>query len=207
MKKSSARLLPFFVVVFAAAGAMRAADIWVGFAGADASEGAVAADAAAGVPSGGGEEAGAASAPAAPQPSDVSRRVLETLAARREQIERREAELEARETLLFAMEERVQSEIERLTALRDEIAAKNEEEAARRNAEIGELVSAYERMRAKDAAAIFNQLDQSVLFSVASRMRPQALSSVLAQMEPARARDLTIQLAGHDEEQAGGGAR
>ena len=54
-------------------------------------------------------------------------------------------------------------------------------------------------MKAKDAAVIFNALDQDILVSVSSRMRTQALAGVLAAMDPEKARALTVLLAEGEE--------
>ncbi|MBT8473475.1 MAG: hypothetical protein KJN99_12775, partial [Marinicaulis sp.] len=66
--------------------------------------------------------------------------------------------------------------------------------------EIDAMVRAYERMKAKDAAAIFNALNEDILVAVASGMRTQALAGVLADMEPDKARRLTILLAERNRE-------
>ena len=50
-------------------------------------------------------------------------------------------------------------------------------------------------MKAKDAAIIFDALDEEILTSVASGMRTQSLAGVLAQMRPENARNLTKLLA------------
>ncbi|MEO0880728.1 MAG: hypothetical protein AAFY22_13580, partial [Pseudomonadota bacterium] len=57
------------------------------------------------------------------------------------------------------------------------------------------LAKAYERMRARDAAQIFNLLEDEILVPVAAGMRTQAIASVLAEMEPEKARALTRKLA------------
>ena len=50
-------------------------------------------------------------------------------------------------------------------------------------------------MKPKDAAVIFNALDERILVPLAAGMRTQALSGVLAEMEPDNARRLTTLLA------------
>ncbi len=56
-------------------------------------------------------------------------------------------------------------------------------------------VDVYQRMRAKDAATVFDGLDDGVLVQVASRMRQANLAEVMGRMEPDRARALTQMLA------------
>jgi flagellar motility protein MotE (MotC chaperone) len=57
------------------------------------------------------------------------------------------------------------------------------------------LLDVYTRMRAKDAAAVFDGLEDDVLVQVASRMREANLAEVMGRMNPDRARELTQMLA------------
>ena len=68
------------------------------------------------------------------------------------------------------------------------------------------LVDVYQRMRAKDAATVFNGLNDGVLVQVASRMRQQNLAEVMGHMDPARARALTQMLADQSRPPADGAA-
>ena len=67
------------------------------------------------------------------------------------------------------------------------------------------LVDVYTRMRSKDAAAVFDGLDNDVLVQVASRMREANLAEVMGKMEPARARELTQMLADRARPPTSGG--
>jgi flagellar motility protein MotE (MotC chaperone) len=53
----------------------------------------------------------------------------------------------------------------------------------------------YENMKPKDAGRIFDRLDMSVLIEVASRIKPQKMSDILAQMSAEAAEKLTVELA------------
>ena len=53
----------------------------------------------------------------------------------------------------------------------------------------------YENMKPQDAAPILQQMEMDVLLEVIGRMREQKSAMVLAQMDPAKARDVTLQLA------------
>ncbi len=50
-------------------------------------------------------------------------------------------------------------------------------------------------MKPRDAAAIFNDLDQPVLLQVIDRMKEAKAAPILAAMQPDKARDLTAKLA------------
>jgi flagellar motility protein MotE (MotC chaperone) len=128
-------------------------------------------------------------------PSEVQ--VLQSLGARRELLDQRAVEMDTRQELLAAAERRVE---ERLTELRrletrvQELMVSVDEE---QNKRMAGLVDVYQRMRAKDAAAVFDALEEDVLVEVASRMRQANLAEVMGKMDPARARRLTILLAQH----------
>ncbi len=128
-------------------------------------------------------------------PAEVERRILERLAARRAELEQREREFELRESVIAAAEAKLAQQFEEFEKERAEIAALREERDAASAEEIEALVSAYERMKPREAAAIFNDLDATILLSVASQMRTQALAGVLAEMQPVKARALTVMMA------------
>jgi flagellar motility protein MotE (MotC chaperone) len=121
--------------------------------------------------------------------------VLQALGARREALDAREAEISTSAQMLTVAERRLEERLARLKQLEDSVNALlgqlDEAQAAR----IGNLVDVYQRMRAKDAAAVFDQLDEQTLSLVASRMRQQNLAEVMGRMDPARARRLTQMLA------------
>ena len=62
-------------------------------------------------------------------------------------------------------------------------------------ARLQQLVAIYEKMKGKDAAKIFDRLDQDVMLKVAVRMREAKLATILAKMDAGRARFLTTELA------------
>src|SRR6202007_546055 len=62
-------------------------------------------------------------------------------------------------------------------------------------AQLAALVKTYSAMKPKDAAHIFNNLDDDVLLSVASQMKPDVLGAILAGMNADAAQKLTVRLA------------
>lgn len=126
-------------------------------------------------------------------PSEVQ--VLQSLGERRKQIEAREAALGEKTDLAAAAERRINErleELKRLEARVQSLLGQVDEEQTRR---LTALVDVYQRMRAKDAAAVFDALEEGVLLQVASRMRQQNLAEIMARMNPDRARALTVKLA------------
>lgn len=121
--------------------------------------------------------------------------VLQALSTRRAELEARGEALETQDGLMLAAEQRLSERVAELRALEthvNELLGQLDQVQEQR---LRGLVDVYERMRAKDAAAVFDGLDDDVLVQVASRMRQANLAEVMGRMDPARARALTQMLA------------
>ena len=127
--------------------------------------------------------------------SQATRDVLDDLGERRRSLEQRERELATREALLQAAEQELERKFEEMSNLRAEIEGLLEQQSEEEAARIQSLVKIYEGMKPKEAARIFDTLDLDVLTSVLSRMSERRLSPILANMNPERARTVTILLA------------
>lgn len=121
--------------------------------------------------------------------------VLQSLARRREEIEKREQKIATQEALLKAAEQEVDRKIAELNKLRGELENLLGKQQTMEEERILSLVKIYENMKPKEAAAIFNTLDMDVLLSVIGKMSERKSSPILASMEPERARLVTIRLA------------
>ena len=53
----------------------------------------------------------------------------------------------------------------------------------------------YEGMKPKDAARVFDRLEMSVLYDIASQIAPRKMSDILGLMQPEAAERLTVELA------------
>jgi flagellar motility protein MotE (MotC chaperone) len=53
----------------------------------------------------------------------------------------------------------------------------------------------YESMKPKDAARVFDRLEMSVLFEIASQIAPRKMSDILGLMSPEAAERLTTEMA------------
>jgi flagellar motility protein MotE (MotC chaperone) len=139
-----------------------------------------------------------APAPDASTPEERAKRaLLEELRARRMELDSRDQALAAREMVLAAAERRLGQRIEELAALQRRLEAIDRGRGEREEAGWRQLVTLYERMRPRDAAAIFDDLEMSVLVQLVDRMREAKAAPVLGAMKPDRARLLTAELAGH----------
>lgn len=150
--------------------------------------------------------AGAPAAPPSPQCaapnfaemaglSQAEVQVLQALGARRERLDARAAQLETNDELMSAAERRLDERLVNLRQLESTVANMLGQLDEAQEVRLASLVDVYQRMRAKDAAAVFDGLDDTVLTQVASRMRQQNLAEVMGRMEPVRARALTRMLA------------
>jgi flagellar motility protein MotE (MotC chaperone) len=136
--------------------------------------------------------------PSQVSPSQVSpseRAVLERLQERRQELETRAREVDIRESLLKAAEKRIESKVDEMKGVESRISAAAQQKEEADNARFKSLVVMYENMKPKDAGRIFDRLDMSVLIEVASRIKPQKMSDILAQMSAEAAEKLTVELA------------
>ena len=124
----------------------------------------------------------------------AERAVLESLRARRLEIERRGEEVAQRELLLGAAERRMGERLEELRALQGRLERTQQARSEREEAGIRQLVRVYEAMRPRDAATILDDLDMPILLQVLDRMREAKAAPVLAAMRPERARAATAEL-------------
>lgn len=192
------RIFPVIMLALAVFAGLKLTNVWFGFTTVEAQTGALHAAADAEPSPGTGAPTLQDAAPPKFSPGEVERRILENLAERRASLEQREEELLAREAVVAAAELRLDEKITAFEIERAALIALREQKNADDREEIASIVSAYERMKPKDAAVIFNALDEKILVPLAAGMRTQALSGVLAEMEPINARRLTTLLAGRN---------
>lgn len=127
--------------------------------------------------------------------SGVQEGLYRDLTKRREDIDKREKALATRQALLEAAERELDQKVRELTVLRTEIEGLMVKQTEEEKARTQSLVRIYEGMKAKDAARIFNTLDTDVLLQVMTQMSERKSSPILAEMDPERARTVTILMA------------
>lgn len=134
-----------------------------------------------------------------PVASAGERALLERLQKRREELDARGRELDLRESLLKAAEKKLETEQPpgkpgaKSGGEGGGAAGQGRDEAE--SARFKSVVTIYETMKPKDAAKIFDRLDIRVLLEMASQIKPQIMSAIMAQMTPEAAERLTIELA------------
>lgn len=130
--------------------------------------------------------------------------MLQSLSQRRGEIEAKEKTINERILFLEATEKRVNSKIEELANVQKQIEslkAEIQQIAASYKKEEDEkvqsLVRIYETMKPKEAAVIFNQLDNTILIQVLSKMKEAKSAVIMANMDPVKTRVVTALLLEH----------
>lgn len=127
--------------------------------------------------------------------SQAEVQVLQALGARREALDARGEALETQDGMMLAAEQRLNERLAELRTLETHVNDLLGQLDAAQEQRLTELVGVYRRMRAKDAATVFDGLNDDVLVQVASRMPQANLAEVMGRMDPNRARALTQMLA------------
>lgn len=126
--------------------------------------------------------------------------ILGRLAERRSELDLRATELDMRAALIEAAEKRIAERTAALEALEARINSMVDEKRSIEERQFAAIVSMYELMKPKDAAAIFDQLETDILLRVARAMSPRKMAPILAKMNPAKAKDLTAGMAAEQSE-------
>lgn len=121
--------------------------------------------------------------------------VLRSLQARREALDERESGIGTREAAAAAAEARLQEQIGQLKTVEASIQTLLSKMDAKGDERMASLVKSYESMKPKDAATIFNGMEDDLLVDIAKSMKPATLAAVLSTMQPKRAETLTRLLA------------
>src|SRR5438128_10436083 len=127
--------------------------------------------------------------------SPSERAILERLQARRQELEQRAREIEIRESLLKSAEKRIEGRVEEMKATEAKISTATGQKAEQDAARFKGLITMYEGMKPKDAAKVFDRLEMSVLYDIASQIAPRKMSDILGLMQPEAAERLTVELA------------
>jgi flagellar motility protein MotE (MotC chaperone) len=133
--------------------------------------------------------------------SPAELRIIQSLSARRTELDARDADFATTLPLMVAAEQKLDAKITALNAIKAEVELLLGQVDEREEAETARLVSVYSAMRPREAAAVFATLADDVRLPIAAAMRPRSLSAIMAQMPPAAARELTEKLAGRFQAQ------
>ena len=127
--------------------------------------------------------------------SPAELRIIQSLSARRAQLDVRDADFATTLPLMVAAERKLDAKLQALNAIKAEVQGLLGQVDEKEKAETDRLVAVYSAMRPREAAAIFATLEDSVRLPIAAAMRPRGLSAIMAQMPAPAARELTEKLA------------
>jgi len=117
--------------------------------------------------------------------------VLQSLADRRKTLDGRDEDLQTREQLLASAEKRIEQRLNEMKALQARVQQALGGLDEKADADTAALVSVYEKMKPKAAAAVMETLDDDVSLRVARRMKVATLATIMSSMAPDRAKHLT----------------
>jgi flagellar motility protein MotE (MotC chaperone) len=126
--------------------------------------------------------------------------LLLKLAAKRQDMEKREAQVKERELALdvamdVAMKQQ-KEKAEELIKIKDTLEGLLKKTDKTAHEQTMNLIKVYEGMKPKSAAEIFNKLDPVVLKDIIPMMSQKKVSVILDQMQPGKAKDLSLLLLG-----------
>ena len=127
--------------------------------------------------------------------SPAELQVLQSLGARRGQLDKREEDLDVQLALMAAAEAKLDAKIQALNGMKAEVARLMVAADEKEQAELDRLVKVFESMKPKDAAPRLVLLDDAVRLPIAAKMKERSLSAIVANMPPAEAKKLTEALA------------
>ncbi|MBE6459104.1 MAG: hypothetical protein E7010_04795 [Alphaproteobacteria bacterium] len=124
--------------------------------------------------------------------------ILQELAERREALDLRAQEIDKRAIQLKVTEEEIEKKLSQLQDYEKRLNKLINEYSQKEKENIDSLVRLYSSMKPKDAARIFNSLDMNITVALLKGMKASVSSSILSQMESAKAQAVTSELIGNN---------
>jgi flagellar motility protein MotE (MotC chaperone) len=121
--------------------------------------------------------------------------LLQNLSRRRIELDRWEKNVEIKEATLNATEKRIDDKIGQIETMKKEVSQLLDQYNEKEDAKIRSLVKIYENMKSKDAARIFDEVEMPILLLVVDKMSEKKVAPILADMDPKKAKLITVQLA------------
>jgi flagellar motility protein MotE (MotC chaperone) len=121
------------------------------------------------------------------------------LSERKKQLDLRESELNALEEELHKQKKEVEERIAKLESIRGEIGKVLKDRIAVDEERVGKLVEFYSNMKPKQAAEVFNSLNDSLAVEVLGKMKKKNAAEIMNLLEPKKAQALTEKFAGYQK--------
>lgn len=119
------------------------------------------------------------------------------LAERKQQLDLREHELTRMEEELQKQKAEIEVRIQKLEKVRAEISGVLREKVEVDEQRVATLVDFYSNMKPKQAAEIFNKLNEDLAVEVLGRMKKKSAAEIMNLLEPAKARVLSEKFTGY----------
>ena len=130
--------------------------------------------------------------------------LLQSLRKRREELDKKAEAIDQRERTVAAIEATLDGKIKAMEEMKIEIeaiykniASKATELNDKEDKQIASLIRIYEKMKPESAAAIFNNLELTILLHVVRGMNESKLAPILSKMDVKKATFITAELAKH----------
>lgn len=142
-----------------------------------------------------GGPTGGHAGPIDPASYGVLEDVATDLKNRQDKLEEREAAIAAREAAVSQVEARANAQLKRLETYKGELTALADRITRQEREQMLRLVKVYESMKPANAAEVFDGLELDVLMPIVKAMNGQRLAKIVAQMDPAKAQEITVEMA------------
>jgi flagellar motility protein MotE (MotC chaperone) len=123
-------------------------------------------------------------------------KLLQNLAERRKNLDRREEEIIKKERLIEVSKKEVFEKLAELEKVKKAIESTLTQIDKAEKGRFDRLIKMYESMKPKEAAKIFNQMDVKMLKDLFMIMNEKKLSAIMATMNPLKAKEVTGTLIG-----------
>jgi flagellar motility protein MotE (MotC chaperone) len=121
--------------------------------------------------------------------------IIQSLGARRQQLDARESSLNSQAQLIDAASAKLDGRIKQMADLKAQVQALLGQANKQADDDQARMIKVYESMKPKDAAAVLATMSDDVRLPIAAKMKEAKLAAVLGAMGTDQARDLTEKLA------------
>ncbi len=132
------------------------------------------------------------------EPAPNAGALLDELRRRESVLATREAALESRAQTVTLAQSQLELKLAELVAAEDRLAATLARTDGAAEGDVARLVTVYENMKPKEAAAVFSEMAPEFAAGFLARMRPDAAALVFAGLEPKAAYAISVLIAGRN---------
>ncbi|MGB7322268.1 MAG: hypothetical protein WBC95_12725 [Albidovulum sp.] len=124
--------------------------------------------------------------------------MLEELRVRSDRLASREAQIQDRAQALTLAKAEIDEKIAALIAAEEKLAGTLTLADAAADKDVSQLVAVYEKMKPKDAALLFGEMDPEFAAGFLARMKADTAAQVMAGLDPKAAYTISVLLAGRN---------